>query len=60
MATYEQVIEALRIADAQGNVEDAKALAVIADAMRPQTTEQQPVAPTQERTIPQEIGRAHV
>ena len=57
MATYEQVIEALRNADAQGNVEDAKALAVIADAMRPQTTEQQPVAPTQERTIPQEIGR---
>jgi hypothetical protein len=57
MATYEQVIEALRNADAQGNVEDAKALAVIADAMRPQVAEQQPVAPTQERTIPQEIGR---
>jgi len=57
MATYDQVIEALRNADAQGNVEDAKALAVIADAMRPQTAEQQPVAPTQERTLPQEIGR---
>jgi hypothetical protein len=57
MATYEQVIEALQNADAQGNVEDAKALALIADSMRPKTAEQQPVAPTEERTIPQEIGR---
>lgn len=57
MATYEQVIEALRIADSQGNVEDAKALAVIADAMRPRVTEQQPVSSAEERTIPQEIGR---
>jgi hypothetical protein len=56
MATYDEVIQALRNADAQGNVEDAKALALIADSMRPKTTEQ-PVAPTQERTIPQEIGR---
>jgi len=56
MATYEEVIQALRIADSQGNVEDARALAQIANSMRPQTAEA-PVAPTQERTIPQEIGR---
>lgn len=36
MATYEQVVEALRNADAQGNVEDARSLAIIANAMRPQ------------------------
>ena len=35
-ATYEQVIEALRIADSQGNVEDATKLAEMAAAMRPQ------------------------
>jgi len=56
MATYEEVIQALRIADSQGNVEDARALAQIANSMRPQTAEA-PVAPTEERTIPQEIGR---
>jgi hypothetical protein len=44
MATYEQVIEALRNADAQGNVEDARALAQIANAMKPQSNAQ---APTQ-------------
>jgi hypothetical protein len=35
-ATYEQVIEALRIADSQGNVEDATKLAEMAAALRPQ------------------------
>jgi len=42
MATYEQVIEALRNADAQGNVEDARALAQIASSMK----QQAPVAQT--------------
>mgnify|MGYP003348706410 CR=1 FL=1 len=36
MATYEEVIEALRMADSQGNVEDAARLAEIAVSMRPQ------------------------
>jgi hypothetical protein len=36
MATYEQVIEALRRADAEGNVEDAQKLAEIATRLRPQ------------------------
>ena len=44
MATYEQVIEALRNADAQGNVEDARSLAIIANAMRPQKPIETPVA----------------
>jgi hypothetical protein len=34
-ATYEQVIEALRRADAAGNVEDAKQLALMALQLRP-------------------------
>ncbi len=41
MATYEQVIEALRNADAQGNIEDAKALAQIANSMRQQESVQE-------------------
>mgnify|MGYP007090467667 FL=1 len=36
MATYEQAIEALRRADAEGNVEDAQRLAEIATRLRPQ------------------------
>lgn len=36
MATYEQVMEALRKADAEGNVEDAQALAQMASKMRPE------------------------
>lgn len=46
MATYEEVIQALRNADAQGNVDDAKALAQIAQSMRQQqssSVEQAPV-----------------
>jgi len=45
MATYDEVIQALRNADAQGNVEDARKLAQIAQSMRQQTsnaTEQSP------------------
>ncbi len=41
MATFEQVIEALRRADASGNVEDAKILADIANKMRNQSTAEQ-------------------
>jgi hypothetical protein len=36
MATYEQLMEALRRADAEGNVEDAQRLAQMAAAQRPQ------------------------
>jgi hypothetical protein len=36
MATYEQVMDALRTADAEGNVDDARRLAEIAVSMRPQ------------------------
>jgi uncharacterized protein (DUF697 family) len=46
MATYDQVIEALRNADAQGNVEDARALAQIASSMKQQAPAQAPVAQT--------------
>jgi hypothetical protein len=46
MATYDQVIEALRNADAQGNVEDARALAQIASSMKQQAPTQAPVAQT--------------
>jgi len=46
MATYDQVIEALRNADAQGNVEDARALAQIASSMRQQAPAQAPVSQT--------------
>lgn len=40
MATYEQVLEALRNADASGNVEDAKRLAEIARSMKPEVAPQ--------------------
>lgn len=46
MATYDQVIEALRNADAQGNVEDARALAQIASSMKQQAPAQAPVSQT--------------
>ena len=46
MATYDQVIEALRNADAQGNVEDARALAQIANSMKQQTSAQAPAPQT--------------
>lgn len=46
MATYDQVIEALRNADAQGNVEDARALAQIASSMKQQAPAQAPVPQT--------------
>jgi hypothetical protein len=36
MATYEQVMEALRRADAEGNVEDAQKLAQMATTLRPE------------------------
>lgn len=45
MATYEEVIQALRNADAQGNVEDAKALAQIAQSMRQQAPSSAPQEP---------------
>lgn len=38
MATYEQVMEALRQADAAGNTEDAQRLAALAISLRPDTT----------------------
>jgi len=46
MATYDQVIEALRNADAQGNVDDARSLAQIASSMRQQAPAQAPVSQT--------------
>lgn len=46
MATYDQVIEALRNADAQGNVEDARALAQIASSIKQQAPAQAPVPQT--------------
>lgn len=52
MATYEQVIEALRNADAQGNVEDAKALAQIANSMKQQNATPTPIKPTVNAPIP--------
>jgi hypothetical protein len=56
MATYDQVIEALRNADAQGNVEDARALAQIASSMRQQapaqaSVSQTPPTPTSAQTM---------
>jgi hypothetical protein len=38
MATYEQVMDALRQADAAGNTEDAQKLAALAIRLRPDTT----------------------
>lgn len=38
MATYEQVMDALRQADAAGNAEDARRLAALAISLRPDTT----------------------
>ena len=58
MATYDEVIQALRNADAQGNVEDAKALAQIANSMRQQASvaktepvAEQPSPPTTSQNI---------
>lgn len=48
MATYEQVLTALRAADAAGNVEDARRLAAIAANMRASTT-------TPTRTVPSQV-----
>lgn len=53
MATYDEVIQALRNADAQGNVEDARALAQIANSMRQTKTAPQPIKQKQE---PEDIG----
>ena len=54
MATYDEVIQALRNADAQGNVEDARRLAQIAQSIRQQTaTSQQPQAQETQQTTPQ-------
>jgi hypothetical protein len=53
MATYDEVIQALRNADAQGNVEDARALAQIANSMRQTKTTPQPVPQNQP---PEDIG----
>ena len=66
MATYPEVIEALRKADAAGNVEDARKLAEIANSMRanpdeipPQLTMvgDEPTPPTNLEAIQEAIGR---
>ena len=67
MATFEQVMQALRNADAAGNKEDARRLAQIAQSMRSQAAQ-----PAQtdggldsagnviDFVPPPQIGRAHV
>lgn len=66
MATYPEVIEALRKADAAGNVEDARKLAEIANSMRanpdeipPQLTMvgDEPTPPTMGEVVKEAIGR---
>ena len=66
MATYDEVIQALRNADAAGNVEDARKLAEIANSMRanpdeipPQLTMvgDEPTPPTNLEAIQEAIGR---
>ena len=47
MATYEQVLTALRAADAAGNVDDARKLAAIASNMRSSTTATVRTAPVE-------------
>lgn len=65
MATYDEVIQALRNADAQGNVEDAKALAQIANSMRQQASvaktepvAEQPSPPTTSQNIYKSVREA--
>ena len=49
-ATYEEVMQALRKADAQGNQEDARRLAKIARSMKESSAAE--VAPAQAQTKP--------
>ena len=54
MATYDEVIQALRNADAQGNVEDARRLAQIAQSIRQQSaTTEQPQTPVAQQPAQQ-------
>jgi hypothetical protein len=66
MATYDEVIQALRNADAAGNVEDARKLAEIANSMKatpdevpPQLTMvgDEPTPPTMGEVVKEAIGR---
>lgn len=56
MATYSEVMQALRAADAAGNTADAQRLAQLAQSLQGQTTPAQPTQAT-ERSIPQQIAR---
>ena len=58
MATYEQVIEALRAADAAGNVEDAQRLAQIAQSLS--TQQKAPVTDVRSETMAETGGGAAV
>lgn len=58
MATYEQVIEALRAADAAGNTEDAQRLAQIAQSLS--TQQKAPVADVRSETMAETGGGAAV
>jgi len=58
MATYEQVIEALRAADAAGNTEDAQRLAQIAQSLT--STTKAPVADVRSETMAETGGGAAV
>ena len=59
MATYEQVIEALRAADAAGNIEDAQRLAQIAQSLS-QQTQKATVADVRSETMAETGGGAAV
>ena len=59
MATYEQVIEALRAADASGNVEDAQRLAQIAQSLSTQK-QQEPLPDVRSETMAETGGGAAV
>ena len=59
MATYEQVIEALRAADAAGNIEDAQRLAQIAKSLS-QQPQKAPVADVRSETMAETGGGAAV
>jgi hypothetical protein len=58
MATYEQVIEALRAADAAGNTEDAQRLAQIAQSLT--STTKAPIADVRSETMAETGGGAAV
>lgn len=58
MATYEQVIEALRAADAAGNIEDAQRLAQIAQSLS--TQQKAPIADVRSEVMAETGGGAAV